>query len=416
MLPAATFDTTVPSSARDQSDPVPDVRDVLERVRRGERPTTSDAVALLRSTDAELGLLLEAASELRDASKGRTVTYSPKVFLPITNLCRDRCSYCTFRKDPWDDGAWTMTVDEVRDWTRRGGDLGCREALLCLGDRPETAFRSYRALLGLLGVESTIDYVARCCEEILDVGLWPHTNAGVMTIDELERLRPLNVSMGLMLENVSARLGARGGPHHAAPDKDPAVRLRTIADAGRLRIPFTTGILIGIGETVEERAASLVAIRDVDDEYGHVQEVIVQNFRAKPDIRMASAPEPSDFEMARTVATARLVLGGEMNVQAPPNLSPNGHRLLLRAGINDWGGISPLTKDYVNPEAPWPHVERLARTCAEDGFELRPRLAVYPEYVEREGWVEPSLRERLLEEMQMMRSASPQEGEVKEVS
>jgi FO synthase len=263
---------------------------------------------------------------------------------------------------------------------------------MCLGDRPETAFRQYRALLSLLGHASTIEYVHRACEIALEENLWPHTNAGVMTADELERLKPVNVSMGLMLENVSPRLRARGGPHHAAPDKDPAVRLRTISDAGELRIPFTTGILIGIGETLEERADSLLAIRDVDDRYRHIQEVIVQNFRRKPEIPMHDAPEPDDLEIARTVATARLVLGGEMNLQAPPNLNPTGHRLLLRAGINDWGGISPLTADYVNPEAPWPHVATLATTCAENGFTLLPRLPVYPEFVEREGFLDPMLR------------------------
>jgi len=377
---------------------LPDVPEVLQRARRGGRLEVADAVALLACDDAELDPLLESAAWLRDEGKGRTVTYSPKVFLPVTNLCRDRCSYCTFRKDPWDEGAWTMTPDEVRDWTRRGRELGCREALLCLGDRPETAFRQYRALLGLLGYESTIDYVARACEEVLAEGLWPHTNAGVMTREELIRLKPLNVSMGLMLENVSPRLGARGGPHWAAPDKDPEVRMKTITDAGELRIAFTTGILIGIGETLAERAESLVAIRDVHERYGHIQEVIVQNFRAKPDIRMAASPEPDGPEMARAVATARLLLGAEMNLQAPPNLSPNGHRRLLAAGINDWGGISPLTRDYVNPEAPWPHVAKLAETCISEGFELRPRLAVYPEYVDREGFLEPALREQVREE------------------
>lgn len=381
------------------SGPSPRIADILDRALRGEAPGREEAIALLRAEDDDLDALLDAAGRLRDRGKGRTVTYSPKVFLPVTNLCRDRCSYCTFRKDPWDDGAWTMTPDEVRDWSARGRALGCREGLLCLGDRPEAAFRQYRALLGLLGYESTIDYVARSCEEVLAAGLWPHTNAGVMSYEELELLRPLNVSMGLMLENVSPRLRARGGPHHAAPDKDPAVRLRTIADAGRLRIPFTTGILIGIGETIEERADSLLAIRELAEAHGHIQEVIVQNFRAKPDIRMASAPEPDDVEMARTVAAARVILGADMNLQAPPNLSPDDHRMLLRAGINDWGGISPLTRDYVNPEAPWPHVERLAATCAEEGFELRPRLPVYPEYVEREGFLEPHLRARVLEEL-----------------
>ena len=371
------------------------LRDVLARARRGERLDRQDAIRLLVADDAEVEALCECAADLRDGAKGRFVTYSPKVFLPVTNLCRDRCRYCTFRKDPWDDGAWTMTENEVRDWSRRGAGLGCREALMCLGDRPEIAFRQYRALLALLGFESTIDYVYRCCEAALEEGLWPHTNAGVLRFEELELLRPVNVSMGLMLENVSPRLRARGGPHHAAPDKDPAVRLRTIADAGELRIPFTTGILIGIGETLEERADSLLAIRDLDDRHGHIQEVIVQNFRRKPEIPMHDAPEPGDLDIARTVAAARLILGADMNLQAPPNLNPATHRLLLRAGINDWGGISPLTADYVNPEAPWPHLAKLAATCAEEGYTLRPRLAIYPEFIGRAGFLTEELRSRV---------------------
>ncbi len=382
---------------------VPTLSEVLARSRRGERLDRLDALRLLAGDDREIEPICDHAAALRDRAKGRVVTFSPKVFLPITNLCRDRCRYCTFRKDPWDDGAWTMTEEEVRDWSRRGATLGCREALMCLGDRPETAFRQYRALLSLLGHASTIEYVYRACEIALDENLWPHTNAGVMSAEELELLKPVNVSMGLMLENVSPRLRARGGPHHAAPDKDPAVRLRTISDAGALRIPFTTGILIGIGETLEERADSLLAIRDVDDRYGHIQEVIVQNFRRKPEIPMRDAPEPDDLEVARTVATARLVLGGEMNLQAPPNLNPTAHRLLLRAGINDWGGISPLTADYVNPEAPWPHVARLATTCAEEGFTLLPRLAVYPEFVEREGFLDPRLRSGVIADQRRIR-------------
>jgi len=392
--------------------PIPSLTEVLARARRGERLERQDAVCLLASEDADVVSICEHAAALRDAAKGRVVTYSPKVFLPITNLCRDRCRYCTFRKDPWDDGAWTMTEDEVRDWSRRGARLGCREALMCLGDRPESAFRQYRALLALLGFASTIDYVHRCCEAALDEGLWPHTNAGVMTFEELALLRPVNVSMGLMLENISPRLRARGGPHHAAPDKDPAVRLRTIEDAGRLRIPFTTGILIGIGETLEERADSLLAIRDVHDRHGHIQEVIVQNFRSKPEIPMHDAAEPGDLDIARTVACARLVLGAEMNVQAPPNLNPATHRLLLRAGINDWGGVSPLTSDYVNPEAPWPHLAKLAATCAEEGFVLRPRLPIYAEYVEREGFLDAALRPAVaaeLEHLQQLTVDDPRE-------
>jgi 7,8-didemethyl-8-hydroxy-5-deazariboflavin synthase CofG subunit len=390
------------SNPADARRPLRPLSEVLGRTRRRERLDRFDAVRLLEGEDGETEAICEHAADLRDETKGRIVTYSPKLFLPITNLCRDRCRYCTFRKDPWDDGAWTMTEEEVRSWSHRGAKLGCREALMCLGDRPETAFRQYRALLALLGHESTVDYVHRCCEIALEEQVWPHTNAGVLTAEELELLRPVNVSMGLMLENVSPRLLVRGGPHHAAPDKDPAVRLRTIADAGELKIAFTTGILIGIGETQEERADSLLAIRELDERYGHIQEVIVQNFRRKPEIPMREAPEPVDRDIARTVAAARLILGGEMNVQAPPNLNPTAHRLLLRAGINDWGGISPLTKDYVNPEAPWPHVEKLAETCAAEGFTLLPRLPIYSEFIEQEEFLDPALRSAVVAEQERL--------------
>jgi FO synthase len=358
---------------------------------RGAKLTEADAIALITCRDSDLDLLLDAAAELRDRGKGHTVTYSPKVFLPVTNLCRDRCTYCTFRKDPWDPGAWTMMPEEIADWSRRGAKLGCTEALMCLGDKPEVAFKEYRETLTKLGVRTTIEYVRRACEIALEEGLLPHTNAGLMTAQEMELLRPVNISMGLMLENISPRLRARGGVHQWAPDKDPALRMRVIEEAGQLNIPFTTGILLGISETAAERAQSLIAIRDVNAKYGHIQEVIIQNFRAKPDIPMANSPEPGPFDMARAIATARLVLGGEMNVQAPPNLSPNEIELFLRAGINDWGGISPLTKDYVNPEAPWPHVEQLATRCAQSGFRLQPRLAVYAEYV-NDKWIDPALR------------------------
>lgn len=265
---------------------------------------------------------------------------------------------------------------------------------MCLGDKPERAFKKYRQTLDALGASSTTQYVARACELALAVGLLPHTNAGVMSAEELLLLRPLNVSMGLMLENVSARLRGRGQVHQYAPDKEPRVRLKMIEDAGRLRIPFTTGILLGIGETTVERAQSLLAIRQVHERFGHIQEVIIQNFRAKPGTRMAGAAEPDSLEMARTIAAARLALGGEMNLQAPPNLSPADVELFLRAGINDFGGISPLTKDYVNPEAPWPHVARLAQRCAGVGFRLKRRLAVYPEYVS-ERWLSPNLMSRV---------------------
>jgi 7,8-didemethyl-8-hydroxy-5-deazariboflavin synthase CofG subunit len=366
------------------------IREILERALEGARLNEGDAIALIECSDDDLPSVLFAAGELRDRGKGRTVTYSRKVFFPITNLCRDRCTYCTFRKDPGDTGAWTMLPAEIGQWSRRGRSLGCHEALMCLGDKPELAFKQYRQTLARLGASSTIDYVARACEIALAEGLLPHTNAGIMTRDEMVALRPLNVSMGLMLENVSPRLRGRGQVHQWAPDKDPMVRLRMIAEAGEERIPFTTGILLGIGETPAERAQSLIAIRRVHEKFGHIQEVIIQNFRAKPEIAMAEAPEPGATEMARAIATARLVLGPKMNVQAPPNLSPNEIELFLAAGINDWGGISPLSKDYVNPEAPWPHIERLSERCALAGFELRQRLAIYPEYAD-DYWVDPRL-------------------------
>jgi 7,8-didemethyl-8-hydroxy-5-deazariboflavin synthase CofG subunit len=344
----------------------------------------ADAYALIRCDDDELPALLAAAAALRDRGKGRTVTYSRKVFLPITNLCRDRCSYCTFRKDPDDPGAWTMSRSDIAEWLARAAAQGCKEALMCLGDRPEAAFPSHRDTLHALGHASTIGYVREACDMALAAGLLPHTNAGLLTAEEMRLLRPVNASLGLMLENVSPRLRASGMPHQHAPDKEPARRLAMIAEAGRLRIPFTTGILLGIGETREERVDSLFAIADLHAIHGHVQEVIIQNFRTKPTIKMADAPEPTAGELARAIAVARLVLGPDMNIQAPPNLSPVDHRLLLRAGINDWGGISPVSRDYVNPEAAWPMIDALARTCEAEGFALRERLAIYPEYVRSE--------------------------------
>jgi FO synthase len=371
-----------------RSAPVPEV---LERALAGEQLCEFDAITLIDCSDSELPSLLRVAAEIRDRGKGREVTYSRKVFLPVTNLCRDRCTYCTFRKDPGDPGAWTMSMAEIAQWSRRGRELKCKEALMCLGDKPELAFREYRELLAARGAQNTIEYVALACETALHEGLLPHTNAGIMARDEISRLRPLNASMGLMLENISPRLRQRGGVHQWAPDKDPAVRMRMLDEAGALRVPFTTGILLGIGETPAERAQSLLAIRGSHERHGHIQEVIIQNFRAKPDIPMADSPEPGAGEMARAIATARLVLGPTMNVQAPPNLSPHEIELFLQAGINDWGGISPLTKDYVNPEAQWPHLEALASRCARAGFHLKQRLAIYPEFVNSQ-WVDPVMR------------------------
>jgi len=373
----------------------PEVRNPLDRALDGVSLTEAEALALI-NTDAadEISALLAVAGHVRTQLKGTTVTYSPKVFFPVTNLCRDRCAYCTFRADPDDVHAWTMLPEEIRASARQGHGLGCIEALMCLGDKPEIAFRGYRQTLQLLGHSTTISYVRRACEIALDEGLLPHTNAGLMSRDELAMLKPVNASMGLMLENISPRLRRKGEVHHYAPDKDPALRMQMMHEAGELAIPFTTGILLGIGETRAEIVASLAAIRDLHQTYGHIQEIIVQNFRAKPTTPMAARPEPESLEIARAIAVTRLMCR-DMNIQAPPNLSPYDHRLLLAAGINDWGGISPLTKDYVNPEAPWPHVAALAETCRAEGFTLQPRLPIYAEYVDRPGFLDPALRTRV---------------------
>lgn len=370
------------------------LREALVKPLAGDDLTRSEAIGLL-ADDTVMDELLAAAGTLRDRTWGQTVTYSPKVFLPVTNLCRDRCTYCTFRKDPDDPDAWTMTPEEIRTWSERGRRLGCTEALLCLGDKPELAFASHRATLAGLGHRTTTEYVHRASAIALDCGLLPHTNAGILSREEMALLKDVNVSLGLMLENVSPRLRSRGQVHQWAPDKEPALRLRMLREAGELQIPFTTGLLLGIGETLDERVDTLLAIRDLHRAHGHVQEVIVQNFRAKPTIGCADAAEPTASEVARTVAVARLILDPEVSVQAPPNLSPADHRLLLAAGLNDWGGISPLTPDYVNPEAPWPHVAALAATCAEAGYRLRPRLPIYPAYVDRPGFLAPALRSRV---------------------
>jgi len=369
----------------------PDIGGHLDDVLAGNPLGRDDALRLLTTNDPDtIAALLATAGHVRTLRKGTTVTYSPKAFLPITNLCRDRCSYCTFRSDPDDPHAWTMLPEEVRHACDTAAAMGCSEALLCLGDKPEKAFRSYRSTLAVLGCGSTVEYVARASEIALAAGMLPHTNAGVLTASEMQSLKRTNPSLGLMLENVSPRLRSKGEAHYYAPDKDPRVRLEMIEEAGCQQIPFTTGILIGIGETLEESVDSLIALRDLQARYGHLQEIIVQNFRAKATTPMASHPEPESLLTARTIAVCRLLMP-DMNIQAPPNLSPYDHRLFLRSGINDWGGISPLTPDFVNPEAPWPHIATLADTCRSEGFTLQPRLPIYAEYIERPGFVDPTL-------------------------
>ena len=352
--------------------------------------------ALALMNEAPLAALLQAAAAVRDRFKGRSVSYSRKVFVPLTHLCRDYCGYCTFRADPQAGVQPYMAPDEVLAVAEAGRRAGCKEALFSLGDQPERIFPEAKAFLKALGFERTLEYLAAMCELVLDkTGLLPHSNPGLMGADDLRRLRETNVSVGLMLESATPRLGRPGGPHWRAPDKVPSLRLRTIEDAGRLSVAFTTGILIGIGETPGERVDALLAIRAVHEAHGHVQEVIVQPFRAKPDIRMAQAPEPSKEDLQRTIAVARLILGGEMNVQSPPNLLSEDYPDLLKAGINDWGGISPVTKDFINPEAAWPRIASLAARTASAGFVLRERLAIYPEFSSRPEFVRDRLQPHL---------------------
>ncbi|HEY7491658.1 MAG TPA: 7,8-didemethyl-8-hydroxy-5-deazariboflavin synthase CofG [Candidatus Tectomicrobia bacterium] len=373
------------------------VEATLERAQAGMRLSAAELYIFEHTSSSELLALLRVADALRAQHHGDTITYSRKVFLPLTNLCRDYCGYCTFRKDPGDPGARTMTPDEVLEVVTAGARLGCKEALFSLGDKPEALFPAMRQTLQLYGHRRTLEYLTQMCQLVLErSSLLPHANPGVMGPRDLERLREVNASMGLMLETTSRRLLGQGLAHDNAPDKDPAVRLKTIENAGKLRIPFTTGILIGIGETFAERVDSLCAIRELHERYGHIQEVIIQNFRAKSGIPMQAHPEPTLLDFLRTIAVARLTLGGEMNIQAPPNLTPEEYQLLITAGINDWGGVSPLTIDFINPEAPWPQIRTLERVSAELGLRLRQRLAIYPEYiVQRPGFMAATLEPRI---------------------
>jgi 7,8-didemethyl-8-hydroxy-5-deazariboflavin synthase CofG subunit len=359
----------------------------LEQGLKGNGLNPEEALSLAERGD--LDVLLQAASVVCDRSKGRTVTYSKKVFIPLTHLCRDYCGYCTFRADPESGVPPYMTPEQVLAVAEAGRRAGCKEALFSLGDQPERIFPEAREFLRKQGFETTLDYLEAMTRLVLDkTGLLPHSNPGLMGEEDLRRLKNSNVSLGLMVESASPRLLWNGGPHWKAPDKVPALRLRTIEQAGRLKIAFTTGILIGIGETLQERLDTLFAIRSLHEKYGHIQEVIIQPFRAKADTRMARVPEPSIKDLQRTLAIARLIFGGEMNLQSPPNLASDDYPLLLRAGINDWGGISPVTQDFINPEAAWPQIPILAARTAAAGFVLRERLAIYPEFSSRPGFVD----------------------------
>jgi FO synthase len=343
--------------------------------------------------EAPLDELCARACDIRDRTHGRLVTYSPKVFIPLTKLCRDVCGYCTFAGPPRRGERVYLELEQVLEVARAGAAAGCREALFTLGDKPELRYRVAREELQAMGFATTLEYLEHAARAVLEeTGLLPHLNPGLLDRDDLTRLRTVAPSMGIMLETTAARLGEKGGPHWAAPDKDPALRLETIELAGELAVPFTSGILIGIGETRAERLDALMALRDVAERHGHLQEVIVQNFRAKPGTRMAEHPEPSLEEHLWTIAVARILLPAAVHVQAPPNLAYDEFPRLLDAGIDDWGGVSPVTVDHVNPEAPWPDLERLEQATRSRGLELAPRLAVYPEYVaELERWADAAV-------------------------
>jgi FO synthase len=373
----------------DEAALAPRLRDCLALGEEGHGLSREDALFLLRY--AETHALLSSASSLRDRVKGRIVSYSKKFFIPLTHLCRDYCGYCTFRSDPAPGRAAYMTPDQVLGVAEAGKRAGCKEALFSLGDQPERIFPEARDALARFGFTRTLDYLSAMSRLVLEkTGLLPHSNPGLMNADDLATLRQSNISLGLMLESISPRLRHRGLAHWRAPDKAPALRLRTIEEAGRQNIAFTTGILIGIGETEEERVDSLFAIRRLHERYGHIQEVLIQPFRAKAGTRMAGGAEPGLADLQRTIALARLILG-DMNVQSPPNLVAEDYPELLAAGINDWGGISPVTQDFINPEAAWPQIAVLEQRTRASGFVLRERLAIYPEFARNGRFIDVTL-------------------------
>ena len=355
-----------------------------------------EALAWVGAGDRLREELAREAVAIRARHWGGRVTYSRKVFTPLTTLCRDTCGYCTFVKQPGEAGAFIMTPDEVMQTARKGEAADCKEMLFSLGERPERRYREASEGLAALGHATMLSYLEAMSARVRDeTGLLPHINAGTLTEEEMRRLKPVSASMGMMLETVSNRLMGPGMAHHRCPDKAPKARLATLEAAGRLKVPFTTGLLIGIGETWAERVEALFAIEASHRRHGHIQEVIIQNFRAKPGIAMAGHPEPSLDDMLLTLATARLILDPSISLQAPPNLEAR-HVAYLQAGINDWGGISPVTIDFINPERPWPQLERLAAACASAGVQLEERLTVYPRHLAGEGWLAPEIASKAM--------------------
>ncbi len=373
------------------------IQNILDNALVGKLPSNDEALALADFEDTRA--LADVAQTLRDRGFRNTITYSKKVFIPLTHLCRDVCHYCTFAQVPRKLKAPYMTIDEVLEVARHGEAMGCKEALFTLGEKPELRYKAAREALAEMGYESTTAYLMAAAEAVFkETGLLPHLNPGNLSPEELAELRAVSPSMGIMLESASERLCEKGMPHYGSPDKIPSVRLETLENAGIARVPFTTGILIGIGETRLERIESLLAIRAIHQRHGHIQEIIVQNFRAKPDTQMVNAPEPDLNELLWTIAVARILFGEDMSIQAPPNLSPGVLPQIVHAGINDWGGVSPVTPDFVNPEAPWPHLEDLTRETAAAGKFLTERLTVYPAYArDVERWTHEDLHERVLE-------------------
>ncbi len=356
---------------------------ILENSIEGNEISREDALYLTDISLKEIPFLLIAASLIRDGSKGKTLTYSKNVFVPITQLCRNHCGYCTFKIEPG-DGALLIKPEEAINIAKKGAELGCTELLFVTGDKPELIYEEYREALGDLGYKTTAEYLIEISKAGLEEGIFPHTNLGLSDLEELSAFRESNPSMGLMLENISDRLLKKGNAHHRCADKVPKLRMKTMEYAGELRIPWTSGILVGIGETWEERVDSLYALKDLSGEYGHIQEIIIQNFSPKEGIIMEKFPPPTFLDMLKTVAISRLIFSRDMNIQIPPNLNNKNYAIYIFAGINDLGGVSPLTIDYVNPEAPWPQIEKMENEVSELGFELRERLPVYPEYINEE--------------------------------
>ena len=370
---------------------------LLDAALHGQLPDDRQALSLAAETDTRA--LATVAAKLRDHGFGGLVTYSRKVFIPLTHLCRDVCHYCTFAQTPKRIDAAYMSIEKVLEIARQGKALGCKEALFTLGEKPELRYKAAREALDQMGYSTTLEYLHAAAKAVFDeTGLLPHANPGTMTDSEIALLRQVSPSMGIMLETASKRLSEKGMPHYGSPDKDPEVRLDTLRRAGAARVPFTSGILIGIGETRQERIESLLALRAVHAEHGHIQEIIVQNFRAKAGTKMARAPEPDLDELLWTISVTRILFGPDMSIQAPPNLSPGVLPQIIAAGINDWGGVSPLTPDFVNPEAPWPHLEELARETARAGKLLHERLTIYPKYAQRpDTWLAEPLRHAVLD-------------------